>query len=168
MSARNPRSTAPASLDAARVRLSENRDGTLDVKAGSRTFKRVRVKLGRPLYRPGDYASILGEKGEVGLLVNLEGIRAADRAILEEHRVRGDLTTKLLKINDISHQFGASYWDVLTEKGPRQFVIRGTSEHVRWLSDDRLLITDVNGNRFELPSINGLDSDSRDHIHLIL
>jgi len=158
----------PASFDAARVRLTENPDGTLDLRAGARAFKRIRIKLGRPLYKPEDFASVLNEKNEVALLVNLAGLPPAARAILERHRLRGDLTTKVLKINDISHQFGASFWDVQTEKGGRQFVIRGTSEHVRWLDDDRLLITDVNGNRFEIPSMARLDARSLDYIHLIL
>ncbi len=162
------RSGSPVSLDAAGVRLSENADGTLDVKSGTRTFRKVRIKLGRPLYRPEDFASVLGEKGEVALLVNLAALKPASRALLEAHRVKGDLTTRILKIHDISHQFGASFWEVMTEKGLRQFVIRGTSEHVRWLDDDRLLITDVNGNRFELPSMSRLDKRSLDHIHLIL
>jgi len=168
MKTKKPKDGFPASYDAARVRMTANPDGTLDLKAGVRTFRKVRVKLGRPLYKPADFASILGEKGEVGLLVNLAGLHPEARAILEEHRLQGDLTTKVLKINDISHQFGASYWEVQTAKGVRQFVIRGTSEHVRWLDDDRLLITDVNGNRFEIPSLNALDKRSLDHIHLIL
>jgi hypothetical protein len=156
------------SFDAAKARLSRNPDGTLDLRCGARVFRKVRIKLGRPLYKPGDFASVLGEKGEVALLVNLSSLTPGSRAVIEEHRVRNDLTTKILKINDISHQFGAAFWDVVTEKGARQFVIRGTSEHVRWLDDDRLLITDVNGNRFELPSIIRLDKRSQDHIHLIL
>jgi len=158
----------PASFDAAGVRLSRNPDGTLELKSGARTFRKVRIKLGRPLYKPEDFASVLGEKGEVALLVNLGALKPAARAVLEEHRVRNDLTTKVLKVKSISHQFGAAFWDVETEKGARQFVIRGTSEHVRWLDDDRLLITDVNGNRFEIPSMSRLDKRSLDHIHLIL
>lgn len=158
----------PASFDAARVKLTSNPDGTLELRAGARTFRKVRIKLGRPLYKPGDFASVLGEKGEVAMLVNLAALKPASLAVLEDHRVHNDLTTKVLKINDISHQFGAAFWDVMTEKGARQFVIRGTSEHVRWLTDDRLLITDVNGNRFEIPSLTGLDKRSLDHVHLIL
>lgn len=166
--AKAPKDGFPASFDAAGVRLTRNGDGTLELKSGARTFRKVRIKLGRPLYKPDDFASVIGEKGEVALLVNLAGMKSAARAVLEEHRVRHDLTTKVLKVHSISHQFGAAFWDVETEKGARQFVIRGTSEHVRWLDDDRLLITDVNGNRFEIPAMSRLDKRSLDHIHLIL
>ena len=151
------------------MRLKANPDGTLWLKCGGKTLESVRIKLGRPLYRPEDFATVFGPKGrEAGMIVGLPRLQASARRVLEEHRVRQDLTSRIFKVNSLRHQFGAAYWDVETDKGPRQFVIRGTTEHVRWLDDDRMLITDVQGNRFEVPSLSGLDKRSQDLISLIL
>ncbi|MEK7477401.1 MAG: DUF1854 domain-containing protein [Candidatus Coatesbacteria bacterium] len=176
-------------VDGAAVTLVPNADGTLKLVTPGKTWKRVRVRLGRPLFRPDEFATVLidGEGGkawagrghgghghmrfgthEVALIMNLPGLSPEARKVLEEHRLNHDLTCAILKVNSLQHQFGAAFWDVDTDKGPRQFVIRGTTEHVRWLTDDRMLITDVQGNRFEIPSLNGLDRRSQNQIALIL
>ena len=170
-------------VDGAKVRLDANPDGTLKLTTPGRTWRRVRIRLGRPLYHPDDFATVLsvpeggGWRGhghmsggvrEFALITNLPGLSPEAKKILEEHRVNHDLTCTILSVKSLAHQFGAAFWDVETDKGPRQFVIRGTTEHVRWLTDDRMLITDVQGNRFEIQSLNGLDRRSQYQIHLIL
>jgi len=158
-------------LDGAKVRLEANPDGTLKLTHERKVWKSVRIRIGRPLFKPDEFANVTeGEHHltEVGLLVNLPGLNEAARARLTEHHHRYNLTTRITKVNSLSHQFGSAFWDVQTEKGHRQFVIRGTTEHVRWLSDDRILITDVHGNRFEILNMSALDRRSQDLIHLIL
>lgn len=156
-------------FDGRHVRLTENPDGTMTVKAGGKTFKQVKVRVGRPLYKPADFATVLVEhKGEAALIVNLPGLNSASKAALAGHRKKHDLTCTILRVVNLDHQFGSAFWDVETDKGHRQFVIRGTTEHVRWLTDDRQLITDVNGNRFEIPSLSALDKRSQNLIALIL
>jgi len=41
------------------------------------------------------------------------------------------------------------------------------TEHIRWLEEDRMLITDVNGTRFEIKNFSSLDKKSQTHIHLL-
>jgi len=159
----------PLTFDGAKVHLKANADGTVQLTCGGRQFKSVRIKLGRPLYKPEDFATVFGSKGnEVGLLVNLSGLPASSSTVLEAHRLHHNLTTAISRVYSLTHQFGAAYWDVETEKGRRQFVIRGTTEHIRFLEDERLLITDVQGNRFEIPNLANLDPRSQRLIHLLL
>ena len=156
-------------FDGAKIRLARNEDGTLRVDTGTRVFPRARVRIGRPLYDPDAFASILNEKGkELGLIFGLEKMPAPSKAVLADATVHHDLTCRILKVISLTHQFGAAFWEVDTDKGHREFVIRGTTEHIRWLTDDRLLITDVNGTRFEILSLTGLDSKSQTQIHLLL
>jgi hypothetical protein len=169
MARRETRNTKILALDGAKTRLSANPDGTLRVVHGGKTWKSVRVRLGRPLYKPLEFAALFDLKGkDRGLLTNIPGLNSASRRVLNEHQHQFNLTCQILRVHSLSHQFGAAYWDVSTNKGHRQFVIRGTTEHVRWLSDDRMLIKDVQGNRFEIPRISALDKKSQDLIHLIL
>jgi hypothetical protein len=156
-------------FDGSKVRLTSNGDGTLRVEAAGRVFKRARIRLGRPLYDPNAFASIMNEKGkELGLIFRVDHMPAASRQVLAEYQVGFDLTCQILRVVSLTHQFGAAFWEVETNKGLREFVIRGTTEHIRWLTDDRMLITDVNGTRFEIKSLNGLDKKSQTQIHLLL
>lgn len=155
--------------DGARIRLTSNGDGTLHVVAGSRIIKRARIRLGRPLFDPNAFASIMNEKGkELGLIFRLDHMAPASKKVLGDSLVGFDLTCQVKRVISLTHQFGAAFWEVDTDKGWRQFVIRGTTEHIRWLTDDRMLITDVNGTRFEIRSLNALDSKSQTQIHLLL
>jgi len=156
-------------FDGSKIRLTSNGDGTLRVVAGTRVFKRARVRLGRPLYDPTAFASILNEKGkELGLIFRLDRLPPAAKKVLDEALFGHDLTCQIKKVVSLTHQFGAAFWEVETNKGRREFVIRGTTEHIRWLTDDRMLITDVNGTRFEIRSLEALDAKSQTQIHLLL
>ena len=59
-------------------------------------------------------------------------------------------------------EFGATYWTVETDRGRREFVVRHMRDNAHYLSATRLLITDVDGNRFEVPDMSKLDSESYD------
>ncbi|NLN76267.1 MAG: DUF1854 domain-containing protein [Armatimonadetes bacterium] len=48
-----------------------------------------------------------------------------------------------------------------TDRGPRQFILRGLRDSVHEIEPGRYLINDVDGNRFEIPQITGLDHRSQ-------
>ncbi len=169
MAQRGSNNSVPPSFDAGTIRLTENGDGTLALTCGAKRYRSVNIRIGRPLYRPDEFASVLDQKGnEVATLVNLGSLPAQSRRVLAAHHDRYDLTSIISRIISISHMYGSSFWEVETDKGTRQFVIRGTTEHVRWLNDSRILVTDVRGSRFEIPDLNGIDKRSQYLFHLIL
>ena len=149
--------------------LKSNPDGTLRLCYGAKTLDRVTVVLCRPLFSPDQCAVVFSEKWqELGIIKNLQRLSRTSRRVLDLAKKRYYLTHRILKVKSISHQFGAVYWEVETDKGYRECVIKGVSEHVRWLSDYRLLIKDVDGNRFEITDLRVLDRKSQNLIDLIL
>lgn len=160
----------PIAFDGEKTALKLNPDWTMRLDSGRHHFRHVRVRIGRPLYRPEEFATVLEAKHdwEIGHIVNLPGLNRPSREALEEHGRKANLTTPIVRVHKLVHQLGSSYWDVETGKGRRQFVIRGTTEHIRWLADERLLITDVRGNRFEIRDMKQLDQRSQTMIGLIL
>jgi len=50
--------------------------------------------------------------------------------------------------------------EVDTDRGGRAFEV-GTREQIRWLPTGRLLLRDLDGNRYELPGLRDLDPQSR-------
>lgn len=47
-----------------------------------------------------------------------------------------------------------------TDRGRRQFVLQNPDENIRCVAEDRCLITDPDGSRYEIPSIAALDKRS--------
>ena len=70
-------------------------------------------------------------------------------------------TTSIVeRIHSVRNEFGTSYWDVHTHRGQREFVVQNVAENAQWLGDDRLLLVDVDGNRFEIRRVQDLDKHS--------
>ena len=65
-------------------------------------------------------------------------------------------------------QHGFAYWDVETKQGRCRFTIRLNSNSVIYLDDVRLLITDLDENRFEIPDYTRLSGRELKKLDLFL
>ena len=90
------------------------------------------------------------------------------RAMLEEQMDIRYFTPIITKIHSIKDEYGHAYFDVETEQGPCKFVIYMNSSSVVNLSDVRLLITDLDGNRFEIPDFTRLSAKELKMLDLFL
>ena len=68
---------------------------------------------------------------------------------------------KIERIIEAKKEFGAVYWDVDTDRGNRQFIVRGIRDSIHEIESGRYMVNDVDGNRFEVPQISGLDTRSQ-------
>ena len=64
------------------------------------------------------------------------------------------------KIYSIDEEFGYSYWKVKTDLGQKEFTLRGRNKAITPITETRLIITDIDGNRFQIKNINKLDKKS--------
>ena len=62
------------------------------------------------------------------------------------------------KIRSIEEEFGYSYWDVDTSAGQRRFTVRRGHNNLVQLGGRRVLVIDVDGNRFEIEDYTSIDS----------
>ncbi|MFQ6078160.1 MAG: DUF1854 domain-containing protein, partial [Thermodesulfobacteriota bacterium] len=82
------------------------------------------------------------------------------REIVQAELDKRYLGSIIKKIRSVRSDFGTSYWDVDTDRGRREFVVQGVHDNVIWLGERRLLLVDVDGNRFEIPDYLRLDKKS--------
>ena len=151
------------------MRFELGRDGALNARIKSKRHDNARVALCRPLTAPAEQAVVYSAEGkELALIPRLSALDKNSRQALTAHLRRRTLTAAITRVKDLAQQFGAIYWDVETDRGPREFVLKGVTEHVRFLSEKRMLITDVDGNRFEIKDLSALDKASQDLIDLVL
>ena len=125
-----------------------------------RSYIRVRPVHAFPMAYPDNYISLLDIKNEeVAFIKDLKDLDKESRRVIEEELTRRYLKAKIKRVHSIQMEFGVTYWDVSTDRGDREFVIRG-HENTHWATDKRLLITDVDGNRFEIMDYTQLDPHS--------
>ena len=133
------------------------------------SFPRVKIVRAAPLSRPDRYISVLNEDGEeVCWIDDPSELDEQSQAVIKRELEQRYLVATILRVNSLQFDMGTAYWDVDTDRGRREFVVPSVREQVQWLNDRRLLIIDVDGNRFEIPDINALDRRSRKLIASIL
>ena len=134
-----------------------------------RSYTRVKIVRAAPLSHPDQFISFLDAKDEeICMVDDLKQLDDAARALIKEELDRRYLTSTIQRVVSIRNEFGTSYWDVETNRGQREFVVQNVAENAQWLGDHRLLIIDVDGNRFEIVDLGALDKRSAALIEQVL
>lgn len=132
--------------------------------------KRVILHLLFPYNTDRQLVSVLDpDKEEVGMIRDIgvfegESLEAVEKEIGRRHFVR--TITKILKLKDKN---GITAWNVETADGyGAEFALKDTYGSMFRVTETRILITDIDGNRFEIPDTSKLDRASRRKIELYL
>ena len=162
--------THPERVDIAGIRLFREPPWQLRLTIeGDRSYTRIKVVRAAPLTHPDRYISLLDEKDEeVCMIDDLALLNDETRSIVAEELDRRYLTSLIERVHSVRHEFGTSYWDVDTDRGRREFVVQNVSENAQWLGDFRLLMIDVDDNRFEISNLNDLDKKSLSRVEMVL
>jgi hypothetical protein len=145
-------------------------DDRLLMTHDDRSWPTVVPRWASPLKHPNRYLSLLDGKGnEIVTITDPEKeLGEPNRGhVLAEVR-RRYLTALVESVVTVKGEWGATYWVVETDRGRREFVTQSLQENAQWLGASHILLTDVDGNRFELKDIENLDERSRKLIHSIL
>ena len=149
-------------LDPATVRLFYDHKGFLRATIGDRTYLDVTLVRAFPLSYADRYIGILsGRLDELGIIEDPAKLDEESRRVVDSELARRYFSTLITKVHSISEEFGASYWSVDTNRGTRNLVAKGLRDNIAFLGEGRVLIVDIDGNRYEIPNLNELDDESR-------
>lgn len=135
---------------------------TLHLKSGEEHVD-ARVIQAFPVSLAGQYVDFSNSKGEaIGMLRSLEKLDEASRKAVNEALRTRCLIPVITGIHDLKEiRPSVIFWRVTTDKGERIFHSESPRESVRFLTLDRIRITDLAGNQYDLPSMSALDAGSR-------
>jgi hypothetical protein len=137
-------------------------DGTLRVLTPDRCGLQVQVLRAFPLSYPEEHIVLRdGGGGELGMLRDLRDLQGPARDLLREELRRRYFLPVITQIYDIAERFGSSVWDLQTDRGRCTVTTRQMNESVAELEAGRYIITDVDGNRYEIKDLTTLDADTR-------
>ena len=162
--------THPETVDPGQIRLLREPAWRLRMTIdGDRSYLKVKVVRAAPLSNPDRYICFLDGKDEVICTVDsLEEIGEAHRVLALEELKQRYLTSEIEEVLSIRAEFGVSYWDVRTNRGQREFVTKDVGETAQWLDENRVMILDVDNNRFEIPDLRAMDKRSRGLVDTVL
>lgn len=145
--------------------------GFLSLAYDGQTWERVQVIRLFPFTEPDQFISIrtVEERSkEIGVIANLKDVDKKTKEMLLEQLSLHYFTPVIEKIIDIKDEYGYAYFHVMTDRGECRFTINMGSNAVVRLSDSRLLITDLDENRFEIRDIFALTQKEQRKLDLFL
>ena len=145
--------------------------GFVSLKVEEEEYSRVQVVRMFPFSEPGKYISIRTAEEtskEIGVIEQMEVFPQEVREMLTEQLSLRYFTPVITKLYRIKDEYGFAYFDVETDRGRCQFVIRMGGNAVVHLSDTRIIISDIDENRFEIPDVSKLTIKEQKKLDLFL
>jgi hypothetical protein len=168
-------------LDPEKTRFSQTKGGFVSVRIEpDEEYPRVNLHKAFPFTRDREYISArfistneLGmvkdsEIKEVGMIRKLDDFPPDQVEIIEKELGRRYFVPMIEKIRNIKEEFGYIYWEVLTSAGSRRFTTHDMNNALIPVGGTRLVLVDVDGNRFEIPDYTKIDDKHRKYIDMWL
>jgi hypothetical protein len=149
-------------LEPKQVRVFRHAGVTRLTLENNRSWIKVAVARAFPLSDPDHYVGFLDGAGkDIGMVYDPSLLDADSRRLVDEELERRYFVPVVERVQSVKEEFGTVYWKVETDRGEKEIVVRNLRDNLQELSSTRLIITDVDGNRFEFPDITKLDGRSQ-------
>lgn len=151
--------------------FSRTEGGFLSLKFRDREYKRVGVYLTFPLTNPEEYISIreADEKAkEIGMVEAIDKLDPKQQEMLREQIRLRYFMPEIKKVMEVKEEYGYAYWYVETTFGICRFTTHMSNDAVATLGESRLLVTDIDGNRYEIPDFYALTVQERKRLDLFM
>lgn len=158
-------------LNGENATFSRTAGGFIALKTGEKEYARVGVYLTFPLTNPEEFISIResDEKAkEIGMVEKLSQLPQDQQEMLREQIKLRYFMPVITKVLDVKDEYGYAYWNVVTTFGACRFTTQMSGNAVIHLSDSRLLVTDIDGNRYEIPDFYQLGVMERKKLDLFI
>jgi ATP-binding cassette subfamily B protein len=134
---------------------------TLWSKSSGAERQRVLARRCFPLTEPERFIALVDQHGrEVTCIESSAQLPAASAQALALSLAATELLPRVERVDAVREEATRSLWQVMTDRGPRGFVVE-QEDHIRRLADGRHLITDEHGMRYLVPRLEELDPKSR-------
>jgi len=156
---------SPRYLDPDQVEVFRDDAGRLLANIGEElTVLSPRFLRVSPLTDPDRYLSIRGtgpNDKEFGILRNWRGLDRDSRRLVEAELERRYLYPRVSSIVSLKDYYGLQLCTFDTDRGLREVTLRDVRDNVVYLGSARVIITDAEGNRYDIPDAAALDNRSR-------
>jgi len=128
-----------------------------------RSYLRVTVLRAFPLSEPNRYLSVRDDAGkEVGLIVDAAALTPESQALVLADLERRYVVPAVTLIRSARERFGTVDWTMETDRGVCRFTTRNLRENVQRPSPERLILNDVDGNRYDIRNVDALPRESQE------
>lgn len=155
--------TQASPSDLSGLRVQRNAHGRLVLTLADGTCHEAVVPVRAfPIAAPDEGLSLVAADGKEALWVDhMAHLPAQARALIEEELAVREFVPTIERIVRVSGFATPSTWDVQTDRGPTQLVLKAEEDIRRLSGRTNLLITGQDGLQFRVPDSTALDKASR-------
>ena len=114
-----------------------------------------------PIAAPEEGIALVSTEGhELAWIEHLDTLPTATAALVREELESREFVPEIKRIRSVSSFACPSTWDIETDRGDAQLVLKG-EEDIRRLDREKLLIADLHGIQYLVRSLSNLDRGSR-------
>lgn len=128
-----------------------------------RSFLKVGIVRAFPLSDRSRFFSVRdGADNEIGLIVNPTDLSAENQNLIDEDLQRRYFVPSVKKIVSAKERFGTVEWTVETDRGVCHFTTQNLRENVQRPAPGRIILNDVDGNRYDIRNLDELSRESQE------
>jgi len=132
-------------------------------------YDRVFLHRSFPNEMTENYISVLDrDNNEIGMIRDINDFDETAKELLRRELKRKYHVFTIKKISSVKEKYGYSYWNITDETGEREFTVQDTYKSITKITSERVCVTDIDGNRYEIPSLSALDRRSAKRIEIFL
>ena len=128
-------------------------------------YKRVSLRRALPIGQPSGYLSVAdSENKEIGILRRVSDLTVPQRAVVEDELSKRYFCPRIVEIKSVKDKMGYVYMELVigvdSETYEKNCAVNDVNRNIRMIDDNRLLIFDVDGNRYMVGDLSALDKKS--------
>lgn len=151
--------------------FSRTEGGFVSLSVGEESYSRIQVIRMFPFMEKDRFLSVrsVGDKiKEIGIIEDLKDMGKEAVQLIKEQLNLRYFTPVITRILSVKEEYGFAYWDVITDRGECRFTIHMGGNAVVHLTEERILLSDIDENRFEIPDVRQLTPAERRKLDLFL
>lgn len=128
-----------------------------------RSYPRVAVVRAFPLSDRNRFYSVRDSgDNEIGVIVNPTDLSAENQNLIDGDLQRRYFIPSVKRIVSAKERFGTVEWTVETDRGLCHFTTQNLRENVQRPAPGRIILNDVDGNRYDIRNLDELNRDSQE------
>ncbi|XEC93801.1 DUF1854 domain-containing protein [Paenibacillus tarimensis] len=125
-------------------------------------YKELIVFRAFPLVYTTQYISIRDTEGkELGIIRDIDELDEESRTELGKELQFRYFLPEVTRVDSVKQKADLWLWELQTSMGPTRMAMRNLHEHLQFPGGGRIILTDINGRRCDIPDWNALDGHSR-------
>jgi len=139
--------------------------GFLGLKYKGETYPRVSLRRALPMGLPGGYVSVADDKNkEIGVIQSLSDLSHEQAMLVSDELDRRYYSPTIREVKSVKDKLGYVYMELIVN-GPdkayeKNCAVKDVNRNIRMAGEDKLIIFDVDGNRYIVDSLGRLDKKS--------